>query len=96
MPVESIYRLIRASSEPFSGAFSTIEGDTRIVIWEAEPFEYKSAYSAVPGQVLFSDGKDPIIACGDGVIKLIRVSSSVDECHDMKALIIKSLRNRLV
>jgi len=65
----SILRIIRASSKPFAGAFSFIEGH-KVYIWRAKPFALPSRILAVPGQILcFHDGH-PIIACGSGAIEL--------------------------
>ena len=67
---ENIHRLIRASSRPFSGAFTTLEGVGRLTIWRAEEFEHPDKFFAVPGQILFNHEEDPIIACGTGALRL--------------------------
>jgi methionyl-tRNA formyltransferase len=95
--VETVLRLVRASSRPFHGAFTTLEGKLVVTIWRAmaNPVPYK--FSAVPGQVCFSVSGDPVIACSDGMIRLLEVS--VDGCTDnnsSKSKILSSFRNRLI
>lgn len=89
-----ILRLIRASSQPFSGAFCYLEDNTLIRIWKAEEIEHPGQFLAIPGQVLYGKNGDPIIACGKGVLQLTEVT--LDNNEDAKPLILKSLRNRLI
>ena len=94
---EAVYRLVRASSRPYSGAFSTLEGERRVTIWRAEPVEHSGDLLAVPGQVLYREEDDPVIACGEGVLRLTEVSvDGVASSDEGKKAIAKSLRNRLV
>jgi methionyl-tRNA formyltransferase len=65
-----IDRLVRASSRPFAGAYSFLEGVHRLNIWRAEVFDHPGHYSALPGQLMFLDNGDPIVACGKGALKI--------------------------
>ena len=47
-----ILRLINASSEPYSGAF-TYYSKFKIIIWRASLFDFHEKYLAVPGQIAF-------------------------------------------
>ncbi|WP_027720771.1 methionyl-tRNA formyltransferase [Maridesulfovibrio zosterae] len=95
--VDAIHRLIRASSKPFSGAFSFLEGQQKITIWKATPYKYNGDFSAVPGQVCFSINNNPVIACKGGMLMLQDVSVDGTEDHvTSSSLILKSLRNRLI
>ncbi len=63
--LESIDRLIRASSEPYAGAF-TFTRKRRVTIWAAEPWPQKHPFHAAQGQIVeYVDG-DPIVNCGNG------------------------------
>lgn len=94
---ERVLRLVRASSRPFSGAFTTLEGEGRVTIWRAERAPFRGAFLAVPGQVCFRIGNDPVIACADGMIRLTDVAvEGVNDPETAKATLHRSLRNRLV
>lgn len=93
-PAGQVHRLIRASSRPFPGAFSTLEGERRLVIWRAVQFDHPGPFLAVPGQVLFGEEGDPVIACGEGCLRLTNVA--IEGVEDPKRLILASLRNRLI
>ena len=88
-----ILRLIRASSRPFQGAFTTLEGAAGIIIWRAEAITPASPFLAVPGQVCYRLDQDPVVACGDGLIRLTEVAMAGEA--DPKRVIAASLRNRL-
>jgi methionyl-tRNA formyltransferase len=95
-PAEMILRLVRASSRPFDGAFGFLEGQRKVTIWRAEHEIARGSFLAVPGQVCYRSGDDPVIACTDGLIRLTEVE--VEGCAGSaagKALIHDSLRNRL-
>ena len=50
-PAAAIHRLIRASSEPFSGAYCFVDGKNKLTIWRAELVNDGERYLAVPGQI---------------------------------------------
>ena len=92
-PASEVLRLIRASSHPFGGAWTLLEGQIRIDIWRAKVFYHKGDFLAIPGQVMLSKNGEPIIACGEGAL---RVTQATAEQNDARALISKSLRARLI
>lgn len=97
-PVERIHRLIRASSHPFDGAYSSLEGERRVTVWRASRFQkYTGHFLAVPGQVCLVDDGMPVIACGSGMLRLeeISVDGAADSASGLET-IYKSLRNRLI
>lgn len=49
-PIEKIYRLIRAVSHPYPGAFGMYDGKHQIIIWRAEILENKNIIG-IPGQI---------------------------------------------
>lgn len=92
-----IHRLIRASSEPFSGAFTTLDTRETVRIWRADPFDWDGDFLAMPGQVMIRSEGFPVIACGQGCLILRKVSiDGMDDSDAALAAIGKSLRNRLV
>ena len=62
---QSIYNLIRAVTQPYPGAFTTVNG-RKLLIWWATPVK---AAPGSPGQVLSSDPL--IVACGDGGLEVL-------------------------
>jgi methionyl-tRNA formyltransferase len=88
-----ILRVIRSSSDPFPGAHCLLELDRNVTIWRARRYEYPSPFNAIPGQVCLNDADGPVIACGEGMVLLEKVS--VDGAESGKKAIGKSLRNRL-
>lgn len=67
----TVLRLVRASSRPFAGAFTYLDGQERVVIWRARLAEMDHEVVAVPGQILGRsvDGR-PLVACQSGVIEI--------------------------
>lgn len=49
-PTESIFRLIRAVSQPYPGAYGLYDGEHKIIIWRAEMLENKNIIG-IPGQI---------------------------------------------
>lgn len=88
-----VRRLVRASSAPFEGAFCYLNGDNKIRVWRAEVADHPSPFLAVPGQVLFRAEGDPIIACGEGALRITQ--ASLDDDTDARQAVGQSLRNRL-
>ena len=95
LPGEYLARLVRASSEPFIGAFSYWNGK-RITIWRAYSASFQCPSLAVPGQVIHRDKKSGSvwIASGDGMLVLQEVETKKNgRCKPL--CIINSLRDRL-
>jgi len=89
----NISRLVRASSSPYNGAFSFLQGE-KIIIWKAEEFDYGEKFLAVAGHVvgIQKDKKTIRVACGKGMLEIIEI-----EYKGMRMAptdIIKSIRIR--
>lgn len=95
MPTENIHRVIRASSHPFDGAFTFLEGREKLTIWRAQPYVYSEDFLAVPGQVCFAVDGDPVVSTADGMLRLTSLSLGEINEEQAKKLILRSLRNRL-
>jgi len=92
---ENIHRLIRASSKPLSGAYTTLEGEGRLTIWRAEKFDHPGKYCAIPGQILYQLDGDPLVACGAGVMRLTEISLEGVESKLAKKEVCRRFRRRL-
>jgi methionyl-tRNA formyltransferase len=71
LSAKKICQLIRASSEPYTGAFSFLNGE-KIIIWKAMVFNHKDKFLAVPGHVVGIEKNTGSIhiACGKGMLKI--------------------------
>lgn len=68
---EAIARLVRASSRPFAGAYSYLDGRSRVVIWRARPARLDDDILAVDGQILGRAATGGVlVACADGVLEI--------------------------
>ncbi|HLG39223.1 MAG TPA: hypothetical protein VI461_06120, partial [Chitinophagaceae bacterium] len=70
-PAENIGRLIRASSQPYKGAYSFLNGE-RITIWKAKPFMPQDKFYAIPGHVVAINktSNSIMVACTDGLLEV--------------------------
>ncbi len=68
---EDLARLVRASSEPFAGAYSFL-GSDKVVVWRAHPEVLKYPYLGVPGQVVQvrRPAGEVVVLTGEGVLVL--------------------------
>lgn len=88
---------IRASSHPFDGAFCFLNDERiRVVIFRASQYEVDFDYLSIPGQVCMSVNGYPIVATGDGLIRIEECQIDGYTSDESLLLIIKSLRNRLI
>jgi methionyl-tRNA formyltransferase len=69
-PAEQLARLVRASAEPFSGAFPWLDG-ARVRVWRARAAALPYEWHGAPGQVAetAADGSVTVL-CGAGVLVL--------------------------
>lgn len=81
-----IHRLIRASSEPFPGAFCSVDRGEKMVIWRAEIVDDGEKYCAVPGQIASVTERSFTVITGKGRLNVTRWDSPVA---------IRSIRQRL-
>ena len=90
---EAISRLVRASSRPYQGAFSFLDGE-RVTIWRAAPRVPPDRFLAVPGHVIDIDraGGGVTVACGSGWLQLQEIESRGDVLQP--AALIRSIRLR--
>lgn len=66
---EEIDKLVRATTDPYPGAFSTLDGK-ELAIWESEPIDVP--YLGVPGQIQLVREDGPVVQCGNRSHLLIR------------------------
>lgn len=91
---DDIGKLVRASSEPFSGAYTHLDGK-RLTVWRAAPTRIGYPYLGLPGHVveIASDGS-VVVLCGQGALRI----TLVDYVHGVRtcpAEVISSTRTRL-
>jgi methionyl-tRNA formyltransferase len=94
--VTQIDRLVRASSRPFAGAFSTLDDGRPVTIWRASPFVFGAPFCAVPGQIMIRKDGDPVIACGAGALRLEEIEVDGVDFAEVKKFVGRSVRARLV
>lgn len=94
-PAESLARLVRASSEPFAGAFTYFQGK-RLTVWRAHSQPWPYPYLAVPGHVVqrWSTSGEVAVATRYHMLVLEEVELG-DQGRCLPVTILKSLRNRL-
>ncbi len=70
----NISRLIRASSVPYNGAFSFLQGE-KVIIWKAAEYNYGENFLAVAGHVIGiqRDTKAIRVACGEGMLEITEI-----------------------
>lgn len=89
-----VCRVVRAGSEPFSGAYTHLEGE-RLTVWRAHAEALPFASAGHPGQVVERrpDGS-LVVLTGKGVVVLEEVET-VEGSRGLPARIVKSTRSRL-
>ena len=88
-----IIRLINASCEPFSGAYTFLDMK-KLTIWKARRTKSKTKYLAINGQIISINNNEVTVSCSDGFIVLESVSLS-DDIKRKPSEIIKSVRKQL-
>jgi UDP-4-amino-4-deoxy-L-arabinose formyltransferase/UDP-glucuronic acid dehydrogenase (UDP-4-keto-hexauronic acid decarboxylating) len=92
-PAEAIGRLVRASAEPFAGAYTFLEG-RQVVVWRARAERLSSPAVGVPGQVVeIRVNGEVAVLTGDGV--LVVGEASVGSERDRPSRWLRSTRQRL-
>ena len=88
-----INRLIRASSEPYSGAFTYLD-DLKIIIWRAKLIKSKADWLGIPGQVaeIYEDGGVAILT-NQGKIKIEEIEANGKRMKP--SALLNSIRKRL-
>ena len=78
LDAEQIARLVRASSRPFAGAYSFVEGGVRLTVWRASLARDQGRICAIPGQIIGrTPDHHPLVACGRGILQI-----EESECAD--------------
>ncbi len=86
--------MIRASSHPFGGGFCFLEDGTYVQVWKADVVPHFGDFLAVPGQVLYGEDGNPVIACANKTV--LKITEATINGEDARPVILKSLRNRLL
>jgi UDP-4-amino-4-deoxy-L-arabinose formyltransferase/UDP-glucuronic acid dehydrogenase (UDP-4-keto-hexauronic acid decarboxylating) len=88
-------RLVRATSEPFEGAFTHLRGD-RVTVWRARATGWSMPSLAVPGQVVSRDtvSGEVTVATGEGLLVIEEIEVSGGE-RPKPTEVIRSSRERL-
>jgi methionyl-tRNA formyltransferase len=94
-PADELARLVRASAEPFAGAYTFWNGE-KVIVWRAYPDRLPYPYLGAPGQAAErrTQSGEVVILTGDGVLVLQEVETAT-EGRKPAAQIIRSLRARL-
>ena len=66
--------LINASTAPYAGAYCSLNGEKKLIIWSAQLIEDDENYIAVPGQVIKIGDTWVDVACGEGKLRVKQVS----------------------
>jgi methionyl-tRNA formyltransferase len=92
-PAWQIARLVRASAEPFAGAFAQHHGRT-VIVWRAQPTAETMPRLGVPGQIIDVDHTTGAVRvlCGEGVLEVQEVE--VASQRDRAARFFTSTRDR--
>ena len=92
------YRLIRASSKPFSGAYAFLNNTkTKVFIYKAKPHLVSYDFCAISGQIMESSECDYsfLLAIGGSVLKVIDYSVDNEPIDFSFKIVCSSMRNRL-
>ncbi len=86
-------RLVRASADPFAGAYSFMD-DEKVIVWRARSGRLPFPYLSVPGQVVHRDEKsgEVSVATGEGI--LVLQESENAEGRGRAADIVRTMRAR--
>lgn len=89
----AVYNFIRAQSDPYPGAFTSIAGATTLTIWRARPVN--TCFYGTPGQVAQLTPEGVFVICGDNRPLLVQEISAEGEERVPAGEVLKSLRTRL-
>jgi methionyl-tRNA formyltransferase len=90
---ELISRIVRASSYPYKGAYSFINGE-KITIWKARPIKITERLLAVPGHIVKLNKTEGsvVVACNRGLMEVQEIEYNGKKL--LPADLIKSIRLR--
>ncbi|MEM9103643.1 MAG: hypothetical protein AAGB12_15135, partial [Pseudomonadota bacterium] len=92
------YRLIRASSRPFSGAYAFLNNTaTKVIIYRAIPDFVSYDFCAISGQIMEKSERDHsfLVAIGESVLRVIDYSVDNKSIDVSFKIVCSSMRNRL-
>jgi methionyl-tRNA formyltransferase len=94
-PAEDLARLVRASAEPFSGAYSYL-ADEKITIWRAHAEKLPYPFLGIPGQVvqLRPQTGEVAVLANDGIL-VLEEGATANAGRGRASELIKSTRIRL-
>jgi len=94
-PADFLARLVRASSEPFAGAYTYYQGE-RFIVWRAFSQQFAVPSLATPGQVVWRSEADGTVAVatGEGVL-VIQDAELKSRGRRSPSELITSMRARL-
>lgn len=85
-PADQVWALVRASGDPYPGAF-TVQGGEKLVVWEADRVR-DGRYWGLPGQVQAMDEGGVLVQCGDrGHVRLRTVQRGDGERVDARKVL---------
>lgn len=67
---DEIYNLIRGVTDPYPGAFASLDNDAKVIIWWAEPVV--AAHTVTPGTLIVKD-KEVLVQTDKNAIKLLDI-----------------------
>lgn len=93
---KNIVALIRESSRPFHGAYCFLNGGLQILrIFRASSCDLDYDYFAMPGTICEIQNGKPIVSTGSGLILIEDFCFDGMSQDESRAIILKSMRNRL-
>ena len=93
-PAEALARLVRASAEPFAGAFTHLDG-RRLTVWRARSATPPTPVLGVPGQVVAIDRSAGAVEVLTGQGTLVIAEVEADGMRGPASAAVSSLRTRL-
>ena len=96
--LDRVYRLIRASSKPFSGAYAFLNNtDTKVTIFRAEPCSLDYDFLAINGQLMEKNNIDKsfVVAVNHQALRITDYSINGKSLDVSYEIICNSMRNRL-
>jgi methionyl-tRNA formyltransferase len=88
-----VYNYIRAQSEPYPGAYTSITGEDKLTIWRARPLDV--CCYGTPGQVAGFQDASVFVACGDNRAILVQEVSQDDGPRMSARAVLRSMKVRL-
>jgi methionyl-tRNA formyltransferase len=88
---DAIKRFIDSVGYPYNGAVTTLQ-QQKVTILDAEVFEDVVIENRTPGKVIFIKNNNPIIVCGQGLLKI----TSMQSIEGQQLLPLKNFRSQFI